>query len=64
MFDFWELRKARLYDKNPSVLQSQSQNKYGKLGDTGIEVKSTGKCADNKYFMCVNMYCQYSGFMV
>ena len=31
----WELRKARLYDKNLSVPQSQCQNSSGELGDVG-----------------------------
>ena len=33
--DVWELRKARLHDKNLSVLQSQCQNSSGELGDVG-----------------------------
>ena len=33
--DVWELRKARLYDKNLSVPQSQCQNSSGELGDVG-----------------------------
>ena len=31
----WELRKARLYDDNLSVLQSQCRNSSGELGDVG-----------------------------
>ena len=33
--DVWELRKARLYDENLSVPQSQCQNASGELGDVG-----------------------------
>ena len=33
--DAWELRKARVYDKNLSVPQSQCQNSSGELGDVG-----------------------------
>ena len=33
--DVWELRKARLYDENLSVQQSQCQNASGELGDVG-----------------------------
>ena len=33
--DVWELRKARLYDENLSVPQSQCQNSSGELGDVG-----------------------------
>ena len=33
--DIWELRKARLYDENLSVPQSQCQNSSGELGDVG-----------------------------
>ena len=33
--DVWELRKARLYDENLSVPQSQCQNASGALGDVG-----------------------------
>ena len=33
--DIWELRKARLYDENLSVPQSQCQNASGELGDVG-----------------------------
>ena len=33
--DVWELRKARLYDENLSVPQSQCQNASGELEDVG-----------------------------
>ena len=33
--DVWELQKARLYDENLSVPQSQCQNSSGELGDVG-----------------------------
>ena len=33
--DVWELQKARLYDENLSIPQSQCQNSSGELGDTG-----------------------------
>ena len=33
--DIGELRKARLYDKNLNVPQSQCQNASGELGDVG-----------------------------
>ena len=35
MLDVWELRKARIYCKNLSILQSQCQNSSGELGDVG-----------------------------
>ena len=33
--EVWELRKARLYNENLSVPQSQCQNSSGELGDVG-----------------------------
>ena len=33
--DIWELRKARLYDENLSIPQSQCQNSCGEPGDVG-----------------------------
>ena len=33
--DVWELRKARLYDENLSVPQSQCQSSSGDLGNVG-----------------------------
>ena len=33
--DVWDLRKARLYDENLSVPQSQCQNASGEPGDVG-----------------------------
>ena len=51
--DIWELRKARLYDKNLSVPQSQCQNSSGELGVVGdggrlrclhVEVDTTISC--------------------
>ena len=35
ILDIWELQKARLYDKNLSVPESQCQNSSGELGDAG-----------------------------
>ena len=33
--DFWDSRKARLYDKNLNIPQSLCQNSSGELGDVG-----------------------------
>ena len=42
--DVWELRKARLYDENLSVPQSQCKNSSGELGDVGDSVVGRGVC--------------------
>ena len=56
--DVWELRKARLYDENLSVPQSQCQHLSGELGDVGDGGRL--RCLHGKvdnHFVYVYMWC-------
>ena len=56
--DVWELRKARLYDENLSVPQSQCQNSSGELGDVGGD--SRLRCLHGKVDTTISCMCTCS----
>ena len=56
--DVWELRKARLYDENLSVPQSQCQNASEELGDVGGSGRL--RCLHGKVDITISCMCTCS----